>query len=61
MAGMSGRATALIPDAAASIYKRVFWLLVTDAIAWGWVGANPPVGIYVLVGRAATLYYFVHS
>jgi ubiquinol-cytochrome c reductase cytochrome b/c1 subunit len=42
------------------IYKWVFWLLVIDAIALGWVGANRPEGIYILIGRSATLYYFVH-
>ena len=42
------------------IYKWLFWLLVIDVIALGWVGANPPQGIVVTVGQIATLYYFVH-
>jgi quinol-cytochrome oxidoreductase complex cytochrome b subunit len=42
------------------IYKGVFWLLVIDVVALGWVGANPPEGAVVLVGQIATLYYFVH-
>ena len=42
------------------IYKWVFWLLVIDVIALGWVGANPPEGLVVAVGQIATLYYFVH-
>jgi ubiquinol-cytochrome c reductase cytochrome b subunit len=42
------------------IYKWVFWLLVVDVIALGWVGANPPAGIVVTVGQIATLYYYVH-
>ena len=42
------------------IYKWVFWLLVIDVIALGWVGANPPQGIVVTVGQIATLYYYVH-
>lgn len=42
------------------IYKWVFWLLVIDVIALGWVGANPPQGIVVTVGQIATLYYFIH-
>jgi quinol-cytochrome oxidoreductase complex cytochrome b subunit len=42
------------------VYKWVFWLLVIDVIALGWVGANPPEGIVVTVGQIATLYYFVH-
>src|SRR5215831_524829 len=42
------------------VYKRVFWLLVIDVIALGWVGANPPEGLVVTVGQIATVYYFVH-
>jgi len=42
------------------IYRLVSWLLPLDAIALGWVGANPPEGIVVTVGQLATLYYFVH-
>ena len=42
------------------IYKWVFWLLVIDVIALGWVGFNPPEGLVVTVGQVATLYYFVH-
>jgi ubiquinol-cytochrome c reductase cytochrome b/c1 subunit len=29
-------------------------------IALGWVGANPPEGVVVMVGQIATFYYFVH-
>jgi ubiquinol-cytochrome c reductase cytochrome b/c1 subunit len=42
------------------VYKWVFWLLVIDVIALGWVGANPPEGVVVMVGQIATFYYFVH-
>jgi quinol-cytochrome oxidoreductase complex cytochrome b subunit len=42
------------------VYKWVFWLLVIDVIALGWVGANPPEGLVVTVGQIATFYYFVH-
>jgi ubiquinol-cytochrome c reductase cytochrome b/c1 subunit len=42
------------------VYKWVFWLLVVDVIALGWVGANPPEGLVVTVGQIATFYYFVH-
>ena len=42
------------------VYKWVFWLLVIDVIALGWVGANPPEGMVVTVGQIATFYYFVH-
>ena len=42
------------------IYKWLFWLLVVDVLALGYVGANPPQGIVVVVGQIATLYYYVH-
>ena len=42
------------------IYKWVFWLLVVDSVVLGWVGSNPPEGKFILIGRLATLYYFVH-
>ncbi|HJU18190.1 MAG TPA: cytochrome b/b6 [Stellaceae bacterium] len=42
------------------IYKKVYWLLVIDVVALGWVGAHPPEGIVVTIGHVATLYYFVH-
>ena len=42
------------------LYKVFFWILVTDVIILGYLGANPPEGLYLLVGRIATIYYFVH-
>jgi ubiquinol-cytochrome c reductase cytochrome b/c1 subunit len=42
------------------IYKWLFWVLVVDAVALGWVGANPPQGIVVTVGQIATFYYYLH-
>jgi quinol-cytochrome oxidoreductase complex cytochrome b subunit len=42
------------------VYKWVFWLLVIDAVILGWCGANPPEGKFIVIGRLATLYYFVH-
>jgi len=42
------------------IYKQFFWLLVIDAVVLGYVGANPPEGAFILIGRLATTYYFLH-
>jgi quinol-cytochrome oxidoreductase complex cytochrome b subunit len=42
------------------IYKWLFWLLVIDVLALGWVGANPPQGLVVTVGQIATAYYYIH-
>jgi len=42
------------------IYKQLFWLLVIDCIVLGIVGANPPEGAWLIVGRIATIWYFAH-
>jgi ubiquinol-cytochrome c reductase cytochrome b subunit len=42
------------------IFKQLFWLLLVDCIVLGWVGANPPAGHYLIIGRIATAYYFLH-
>ncbi|MGH7099672.1 MAG: cytochrome b [Stellaceae bacterium] len=42
------------------IYKWVYWLLVIDVLALGYVGAHPPEGIVVTIGHIATIYYYVH-
>ena len=41
-------------------YRKFFWVLVIDCIVLGYVGANPPEGWFILVGRIATIYYFFH-
>lgn len=42
------------------IYKQFFWLLAIDAVVLGIVGAKPPEGIWLIIGRIATAYYFLH-
>jgi quinol-cytochrome oxidoreductase complex cytochrome b subunit len=42
------------------VYKWLFWLLVIDAFVLGWVGAHRPEGSFILIGRVATAYYFIH-
>ena len=42
------------------IYKQLFWVLVIDCLVLGWVGGNPPEGMFVIIGQIATLYYFAH-
>ncbi|MBM3487676.1 MAG: cytochrome b [Alphaproteobacteria bacterium] len=42
------------------IYKQLFWIFLADCIVLGWVGANPPEGYFVVIGRIATAYYFLH-
>ena len=42
------------------LYRVFFWVLVIDVIVLGYIGANPPEGMYLIIGRIATIYYFVH-
>ncbi len=42
------------------IYKQLFWVLVADTLVLGWCGANPPEGMFLIIGRVATVYYFAH-
>jgi len=40
------------------INRILFWILVVDCILLGWCGAKPPEGIWVILSRVGTLYYF---
>ena len=40
------------------MFKIAFWFWVVTCIALGWLGAQPAEGIYVLLARVFTLYYF---
>jgi ubiquinol-cytochrome c reductase cytochrome b/c1 subunit len=42
------------------IYRNLFWLLLVAVVALGFVGAHRPDGIWVVLGRVATFYYFLH-
>jgi len=42
------------------IYKILFWVFALDAIVLGWVGSKPAEGVYIIISRIATLYYFLH-
>ena len=42
------------------LYKQFFWILVLDSIVLGYVGAMPAEGVYLVIGRIATAYYFIH-
>ena len=42
------------------IYKWLFWVFFIDCAVLGWVGANPPEGAFLVYGRLATAYYFLH-
>jgi ubiquinol-cytochrome c reductase cytochrome b subunit len=42
------------------VFRIFFWILVLDTLVLGVVGANPPEGNWILFGRIATIWYFVH-
>ena len=42
------------------LYKQFYWFLVIDVSVLGYVGAMPAEGLYLLVARVATAYYFLH-
>jgi ubiquinol-cytochrome c reductase cytochrome b/c1 subunit len=42
------------------LYKVFFWLLVISCFALGYLGGKPPEGMYVIMARIFTLYYFAH-
>ena len=42
------------------LYKMFFWVLFADCILLGYLGAMPAEGIYVVLSRIATAYYFFH-
>ena len=42
------------------IYKNFFWLLILDVLVLGYMGAMPAEGVYLLITRIATGYYFLH-
>jgi quinol-cytochrome oxidoreductase complex cytochrome b subunit len=42
------------------IFRIFFVLLIVDVVALGFVGANPPEGYWLIIGRVATAWYFLH-
>ena len=42
------------------IFKQLFWIFVIDCIVLGIAGAKPAEGLWLIIGRLATVYYFLH-
>jgi ubiquinol-cytochrome c reductase cytochrome b/c1 subunit len=40
------------------IYRQVFWIFVVDCVVLGYVGAHPPEGAMIIIGRVSTFAYF---
>ncbi len=42
------------------LFRIFFWIFVVCTVLLGYIGAQPPEGIYVIAGRILTAYYFFH-
>ena len=42
------------------IFRIMFWVLVADCLTLGYIGGKPPEGWYVIIGRIAAIYYYLH-
>jgi ubiquinol-cytochrome c reductase cytochrome b subunit len=42
------------------MYKWFFWIFLIDCLVLGYVGAKPAEGVYIAIGRIATIWYFAH-
>src|SRR6202023_147680 len=42
------------------LYKQFFWLFVVTCVLLGWLGSKPPEGMYVIMSRLLTAWYFIH-
>ncbi|MEX0627418.1 MAG: cytochrome b, partial [Cucumibacter sp.] len=42
------------------MFKWFYWLFVIGFIGLGYLGAQPPEGIYVAIAQALTAYYFAY-
>jgi ubiquinol-cytochrome c reductase cytochrome b subunit len=42
------------------IYRKEIWVFVLSFVVLGYCGMNKPEGIFVVLSRIATLYYFFH-
>ena len=40
------------------LFAKFFWLFVIACIGLGWLGTKPPEGVYVVMSRLLTFYYF---
>ena len=42
------------------LYRAFFWVFVACVVGLGYIGAMPPEGAYVTIGRILTAWYFLH-
>ena len=42
------------------IYRQFYWIFIVDVLMLGYMGAMPAEGIYLVLARVGTIYYFLH-
>ena len=42
------------------LYKQFFWIFIANFILLGYLGSQSAEGLFVLISRIATIYYFAH-
>jgi ubiquinol-cytochrome c reductase cytochrome b subunit len=42
------------------VYRLFFWLFLAVCLTLGYIGSQPPSGLYIVAGKFATAYYFAH-
>ena len=42
------------------VYRQFYWIFMVDVLLLGYMGAMQAEGIYLLIARIATFYYFLH-
>ena len=42
------------------LFRQFYWILFIDVLILGYMGAMPAEGLYLLIARVATAYYFIH-
>jgi len=41
------------------VYRMLFWAFLIDCLILGYVGGNPPEGVFITIGQLATAFYFL--
>lgn len=42
------------------IFRICFWIFIANTIFLGWLGGKPAEGVFVILSRVCTVYYFAH-
>ncbi|MDE3016085.1 MAG: cytochrome b/b6 [Pseudomonadota bacterium] len=42
------------------LVRILFWMFLADCLVLGYVGSQPPEGIYLIIGRIGLAWYFAH-